>query len=279
MAISRGSGAGSFLDSGNAGTSAPKRRVLRFDARIKGEDVPSVPERYRGLDGPSGKLVGVRLLPTTGDIWLRLVRTGRRPPFERIVRTIPMNDRQSPAPSPEALELRGGMRVYCHEGYVGRLDGVTFDAVGGVALELLLRVRSDVLAEVETLTSPLAKLIPVAGQKLLVSPAWAGSVKPQHSSIPFRGDALSLHLDASPEQIASGTVLRRDEDVASDIWNILGANPALAPYTSRLQLDVHDGVVRLLGTLPTPRHRASADQDIWHVSGVFALQDETGVAE
>ncbi len=279
MAISKGSGTGSFLESGNAGFEPPSRNVLRFDSKIKGEDVPSVPERYRGLDGPSGKLAGIRLLPATGDVWLRLVRLGRRPPFERIARTIPLNARQSPAPSPEAVELRGGMRAYCDVGYIGHLEGITVDSGSGVALELLLHVRSDVLADVESPSSPLAKLLPVAGQRLLISPAWAGSVKPQPRALPFRGDALVLHLDASPDQIASGAVLRRDEEVAGDIWDILDANPALAPHTSRLRLDVHDGTVRLYGTLPTPRHRASAEQDIWHVPGVFALHDETTLGD
>ncbi len=275
MAIS--GGIGSFFDAGNSGLDRPGRHVLRFGAKIKGEDVPSVPERYRGLDGPSGKLMGVRLTPATGDLWLRLVRRSQRPPFERTVRTIPLNDRQSPAPAPEAIELRSGMRVYCHDGYVGRMEGVTFDAGTGAALELLIRVRSDVLVDVETMASPMAKLIPVAGQRLLISPSWASSVKSEPSSVPFRGESLTLHLDASTEQIASGTTLRSDEAVAGDIWDMLNANPALAPYTGHINLEVHDGTVRLWGRLPSPRHRASAEQDIWHVPGVFTLYDETTI--
>ncbi|MGO8946180.1 MAG: BON domain-containing protein [Ktedonobacterales bacterium] len=278
MAISRGSGTGSFHDTGNPGIELPRRQILRFGAKIKGDDVPSVPLRYRGLDGPNGKLAGVRLLPATGDLWLRLVRMDRRPPFERSARTIPLNARQSPAPSSDAIELRGGMRAYCDMGYIGRMEGVTFDTSSGVALELILHVRSDVLADVETSTR-LVALLPVAGRTLLISPAWASSVKPEPSSVPFRGEKLTLRLDASPEQIASGTALRRDEEVAGDIWDILDANPAIAPYTARLQVEVHDGAVRLSGTLPTPRHRASAEQDIWHVPGVFGLYDETTIGD
>jgi BON domain len=277
--MSMGSDAGSFFDGSDAGVGRPKRHFLRFGAKISGEDVPSVPERYRGLDGPSGKLMGVRLVPASGDLWLRLVRTGHRPPFERTVRTIPLNDRQSPAPAPEAIELRGGIRVYCPDGYVGRLEGVTFDVGSGMALELLVHIRSDVLSEVETTTSPLAPLLPVAGQRVLISPNWAASVKPAPGTVPFRGEVLTLHVDASPEQIASGTALRPDKAVAADVLNILAANPALAPFIGRIRVEVHDGTVRLLGSLPTARHRASADQDIWHIPGVFALDDETVVGD
>ncbi|PWT72431.1 MAG: hypothetical protein C5B60_09560 [Chloroflexi bacterium] len=279
VAMSTGSDGWSFLDGSDAGIGRPRRHFLRFGAKISGQDVPSVPERYRGLDGPSGKLMGVRLVPATGDLWLRLVRTGHRPPFERTVRTIPLNNRQSPAPAPEAIELRDGMRVYCPVGYVGRLDGVTFDVGSGVALELLLHVRSDVLAEVETTTSPLAPLVPVAGQRVLISPSWASSVKPEPGTVPFRGEVLTLHVDASPEQIASGTALRPDKAVAADVVDILAANPALAPFAGRIRVQVHDGTVRLLGSLPTARHRASAEQDIWHVPGVFALDNEVAVGD
>ncbi|MDE3231196.1 MAG: BON domain-containing protein, partial [Chloroflexota bacterium] len=32
--------------------------------------------------------------------------------------------------------------------------------------------------------------------------------------------------------------------------------------------------VTLLGTLPSPRHRASAEQDVWHLAGVLAVRNE-----
>ena len=274
MASSTGSGRELFSDQGRAGTEWPGRHVLRLGAKIKGDDVPTVPERYRGLDGPTGKITSARLVPATGEIWLRLLRMSYRPPFERTIRTIPLGSRQPPAPAPDALELRGGMRIYCHEGYVGKLEGVALDTSTGLCNELLIHIRGDVLSDVETTTSPLASLLDVAGQRLLVSPAWAGSVKREASQMPFRGDVLSLHLNASPEQIASGTRLYSDEKVAGDIWSILNINPAIAPYTGRLHLEVHDGTVRIWGNLPTPRHRASAEQDIWHVPGVFALHNQ-----
>ena len=277
MASSRGSGRELFSDQGQTGTEWPGRHVLRLGARIKGDDVPTVPERYRGLDGPTGKITSARLVPATGEIWLRLLRMSSRPPFERSIRTIPLGGKQLPAPAPDALELRGGMRVYCHEGYVGKLEGVALDTSTGLCNELLIHIRGDILSDVETTSSPLASLLDVAGQRLLVSPAWAGSVKRQGSQVPFRGDVLTLHLDASPEQIASGTRIYSDEKVAADIWSILDNNPAISPYTGRIHLDVHDGTVRIWGSLPTPRHRASAEQDIWHVPGVFALHNQITV--
>jgi len=31
--------------------------------------------------------------------------------------------------------------------------------------------------------------------------------------------------------------------------------------------------------LPTPRHRASAEQDIWHLPGVIAVRNETTLGQ
>ncbi len=73
--------------------------------------------------------------------------------------------------------------------------------------------------------------------------------------------------------------MRGDGDVTTNIWNILDANPALAPYTGRLRVHVTDGDVTLLGTLPSIRHRASAEQEVWHVPGVFSVHNEITVAE
>ncbi|HEV2404264.1 MAG TPA: hypothetical protein VGR88_02360, partial [Ktedonobacterales bacterium] len=60
------SGAGNswqFGDQNAGGGGLPLRRVLRFGQKIRGDDVPTAPQRYRGVDGPSGKLVGARLRP------------------------------------------------------------------------------------------------------------------------------------------------------------------------------------------------------------------------
>lgn len=251
------------------------RQTLRFDARMAGEELPTVPAKFRGIDGLTGRLVGARLRAGTGEGWLRL-RTGRW--GKRTVTTVPLTAAQSPVPTPDAVELRGDMRVHCHEGYVGRLYGLTVDTRTGLVIELVVQVRGDVLAEVDLPTSPMMPLVAMSGRRILVSPAWATATKPEDGGLLSRGDELALHLDATAEQLASSTVLRRDEEVAADIWAILDANPALAPYAGGLRCVVHDGDVRLFGTLPSPRHRASAEQDIWHVPGVFALHDETTIA-
>lgn len=257
------------------------RRVLRFGQKISGADTPSVPARYRGLDGPLGQLEGVRLRAASAEVWLRL---GLRPdnlrrPWKRLLRTIALNNTQSPAPTPDALELRSGMRVYCHDGYIGRIEGIIIDTQSGIADALLVRVRSNPMANVKLLTNPMASLLPVAGQRILVPPAWAAATKLESGNLPFRGSALALHLEASAEQVGSCGVLRSDEDVVAAIWAILSASPALAPYTGGLRVSVVDGAVTLQGTLPSSRHRASAAQDVWHVPGVFALNDEVTVRE
>jgi len=242
---------------------------------MAGEDLPTVPAKFSGMDGLAGRLVGARLRASAGEGWLRL-RTGRW--GKRTVTTVPLTAAQSPVPTPDAVELRGGMRVHCHEGYVGRLHGLMVDTRTGLIVELVVRVRGDVLAEVDLPTSPMMPLVAMSGRLILVSPAWATATKPDDGGLLSRGDELALRLDATAEQLAASAVLRRDEEVAADIWAILDANPAIAPYVGGLRCEVHDGDVRLFGTLPSPRHRASAEQDIWHVPGVFALHDETTVA-
>lgn len=267
-----------MASSGFGGVS-PARRVLRFGNKLHGEDVPTVPARFRGIYGPSGKLVGVRLRPATGEVWLRLERhqPGSRLPWKREIWTVALNGDQPPAPTPDTLELRRGVRVVSAEGYVGRVEGVAIDTREGVATEILVRIRADVLADVDLPTSPLAPLIGVAGRRLLLSPAWARGVRNEPGGLPFAGTEPTLFLDASAEQIASGTELRADENVAGAIWNMIAANPALAPYAPDIQVSVRDGDVTIRGTIPTPRHRASLEQDVWHVPGVIALHDELRV--
>ena len=253
------------------------RRVLRFGQKIVGDDVPTVPTRYRGIDGPLGKLVGVRVRPTNGEVWLRLRPIELRRRINRGLLTVPLNGAQSPAPTPDALELRSGMRVYCHDGYVGRLEGLAIDPRAGLAVELAVRIRGNVLAGIRVATSPMASLIGLDGQQILLPPSWVHSTKIEPSEVPFRGPSVALYLDASAEQVASGTRLRTDEEIAADVWAILAANPAVGPYVGALRIAVHDGNVTLQGELPSPRHRASAEQDIWHVPGIFSLRDEVHV--
>lgn len=255
------------------------RNVLRFDRKIRGEDVPSVPARYRGLNGPQGTLIGVRLRPATNEVWLRLLRrrSGARLPWSREIWTVALSATQPPAPTPDSVELLKGMHVYCHEGYIGQMEGITIDPRTGGATELLMHVRGDVLADVDLPTSPFARLLPLSGQHVLLSPTWATTTKPEPAALPFMPPQLALHLDATAEQIASCSILRRDQDLAADIWRILSANPALAPYTAGIHLNVRDGDVTIEGRVPSARHRASIEQDIWHVPGIYALHDELRV--
>ena len=253
------------------------RRVLRFGGKIRGDDVPSVPARYRGVNGPSGKLRDVRLRPRTSEGWVRLRAAAGMLGLKHEARVYPLSDEQPPTPTPDAFLLRGGMRVVCHDGDVGELRGVAIDTTTGAILNLLVRVRSDVLASVEYITSPLASLLKVAGRELLVPPAWVSAVKADADRL--FGDDQTLHLDASAEQIAACAQLRSDNQVAGDILKMLDANPAIAPSLARLRVSVRDGSVVVRGTLPSARHRASAEQDIWHVPGVFALYDEIQIAD
>jgi hypothetical protein len=253
--------------------------VLRFGEKVARADLVTVPERYRGPEGLEGRLIDVRLRPASGEVWLRLRAGDVFRPWKRIVRTVPLNGSQSPTPTPDAVELRGGMRVLCHEGYVGRLEGVAIDGNLGIATDVLVHIRGDVLAEVDSPTSPMAWLLNVSGQRLLLPPAWVTAAKHEHAGMALNGSGDVLHLDASAEQVASGFRLRPDGDVAADIWQIFEVNPAIAPYTGRIRVTVRDGDVTLLGTLPSARHRASAEQDVWHVPGVFAVHNEIVIGE
>lgn len=254
----------------------PARRIIRFGQRISGQLLPTVPQRARGVDDNiMGRLRGVRLRARGHEAWLRL----RASDLSREVRTIPINTSQAPAPTPDALELRGGMRVTCHEGYVGRLDGLVVETHNGLVSDLIVRVRSDALADVELSSDPMFKLVNVQGQEALVSPTWAVSVAQSPSVLPFVPAELTLRLDANVEQIASAALLRTDGQLTAAVWQILSENPALAPSLNRLRVQVRDGEVTLLGELPTPRHRASAEQDIWHLPGVIAVRNETTLGQ
>ncbi|HEX8732953.1 MAG TPA: BON domain-containing protein [Ktedonobacterales bacterium] len=249
----------------------PARRIFRFGQRITGQQLPSAPQRARGVDeSVLGRLRSARLRARGREAWLRL----RASDLSREVRTIPINSTQAPAPTPDSLELRGGMRVRCHEGYVGRLAGLVVETSDGLVSELILRVRGDALAEVDLSTDPMFKLVNVQGQNVMVSPTWAVSVARSPRALPFLSPELTLHLDATVEQIASATLLRSDGELTAAVWQILNENPAIHDYQQRLRVRVRDGEVTLLGTLPSPRHRASAEQDVWHLAGVLAVRNE-----
>lgn len=254
------------------------RQIFRFGQKIRGENAPSVPTRYRGgPGGPSGRVVAALLRPSSGDIWLRIRPSDA--PWQRQTRIIPLNADQPPTPTPDSVELRGGVRVYCHDGYVGRLEGFVLDTHAGLAQQIIVRIRSNPLAAVESSVDPLASLLAVSGQQVMLPPSWVVSATQENSGFPFGSGSARLKLDASAEQVAQGLLLRTDGELAAAIWNILDDNPAIAPYTGQLRVVVHDGDVVLRGRLPSPRHRASAEQDVWHVPGVLAVHNDIAVTE
>lgn len=274
----RGPGEGTFSSGDVNGDNGMTRQIFRFGRKIRGEDMPSVPSRYRGgPGGPTGRVVAALLRPTLGEIWLRIRPSDA--PWQRQVRTIPLNSDQPPTPTPDSVELRGGIRVYCHDGYVGRLEGVVLHTSTGIAQHIVVAVRSNVLADVDNPSDPLFHLAEVGGQQILLPPAWVVSASQESSGLPFGGGSAHLKLDASAEQVASGIVLRSDGELAAAIWSILDENPAIAPYTGQIRLLVHDGDVTLRGTLPSPRHRASAEQDVWHVPGVLAVHNQIAIGQ
>ncbi len=259
-------------------SAGPQRRVLRFGQQVRGDDIANISLRLRtGMASPSGRLEGVALLPAASQAWLRLSKRGRLPWQRRPPLVVPLGPTQPEQPPQEAVELRGGLRVRCHDGYVGKLEGLTVDAASGHVLDLLVRVRGDVLAEVETAASPFAKLVPLAGQVVTVPPAWLRRVATDKGAGPLSPDEPIAHLDASPEQIASGMLIRSDGDITTDIWRMFEENPAIAPYLERITVAVLDGSVSLRGTVPSPRHKLTVEQDIWHVPGVFSVSNNLRV--
>lgn len=267
---------GQLFSERSLGGDNPLRRVLRFGGRVRPGDLPTVPARYRGgLGGPDGVLAAMRLRARTGEVWCRL-RPAR--PLSRGMRTVPLNATQPPTPTPDALDLRARMRVDCQGGEVGRLEGVMVDLRSGVATGLLVRVRGDVDADVSRPTDPLAPLLAVTNRRVLVNPAWATKVDKIAGPLPFLPGSARLLLDASAAQVAHSLELRADAALLANVWQILAANPAIAPFLSDVRVVVNDGTVTLLGRLPTARHKLSAEQDVWHVPGVLAVQNETTAA-
>ncbi|GAC1451097.1 MAG: hypothetical protein PVSMB4_10680 [Ktedonobacterales bacterium] len=251
-------------------------RVLRLGARVRAADLPAtIPARYRtGTGGPSGRLAGARLRARAGEIWLRL-RPARL--WSRTVRTLPLNSTQPPTPTPDAVALRRGMRIDCRGGYVGRLEGLVVDTQRGVVTQLLVRVRSDVETDVQWPTDPLAPLLNLRGQRALLAPAWVTKADRVAGALPFLPATPRLILDATPAQVASSLILRDDAELTANIWTMLAADPAIAPLTPQLRVLVRDGVVTLLGNLPSARHRLAAEQDIWHIPGVLSVNNEVRV--
>jgi hypothetical protein len=254
------------------GGAGPSRRVVRLGARVDLSDIETIPPRHRpSMGGPRGVLVSARLRSRTAEVWCRL-RDAR--PFARAVRTIPLDAAQPPTPTPDALDLRHGARVDCDGGVVGHLESLVIATRTGRVTELVVRVRSDVEADVSRPNDPLAPLVSVAGLRMLVPPTWATRAEAAKAALPFMPAAHRLQLQASASQIAHGVALRSDAALEADVWRILALNPAVEPSLGRLRVVVREGVVTLLGALPTGRHRLSAEQDVWHVPGVLDVHNE-----
>jgi hypothetical protein len=147
------------------------------------------------------------------------------------------------------------------------------DAHTGLAMELVVRVRADVASDIARPTDPMGSLLPVRGQRVLVPPVWAAKAGRPKAGI-FSPRHGRLLLTATPAQIGHSPVLRDDAALTADVWAILTANPALQPVLGGVRVAVRDGTVMLRGHMPSIRLRLAAEQDIWHVPGVFAIQDE-----
>jgi hypothetical protein len=252
---------------------APVSRVLRFGQRITRDDLPlALQAGGSGAEGAIGTLISVQLTKDASHIWLRLGVGGLLRPTK--YQTIDVYGNGPDEASPDGFLLHDDLRARCHEGYVGKVEGLALDLRTGEALGVLLHVRSDVLSAITRASDPYYQLLPLAGQRILVPPAWMRSVSRTKAALPLRPDEETLHLDASVEQVASATVVRADADLEADIIHILEENPAAAPLLAHISIHVRDGIVRLRGEAPTPRHIASIEQDVWHVPGVNGVRNE-----
>lgn len=272
-------GGEALLSEINALNYAPVRRVLRFGQQVRGDTIASIARGPAvGPRGHTGRLVAADLLPMAHQAWLHLSSRGLLP-WQQRTRVVALSPTQPAQPPADALELRGGLRAHCHEGYVGRIEGLSVDATSGRILDLLLRVRTDVLAEVETAASPFNALLRVAGQAVLIPPDWVSGLTKESGGGLLGGNESVLELTASPEQIAAGMLVRPDGTLTADIWRLWEDNPAITAYLDRIRPVVHDGDVTLVGNLPDPRLKASAEQDVWHVPGVFSVVNDIRIAE
>jgi hypothetical protein len=256
-----------------ASAGAPIRRLLQFGRRITSDDLPLPPHAGNGgLSAVSGTLVGAWLSENARNVWLRLGAGGLfRAEKYQIIHVYGDGPAEPPA---EALWLHGDLRVRCHEGFIGKLEGLALELRSGEALGLLVHVRSDVLAAITSASDPYQQLLPLANQRIRLPPSWIRSVSRAKAMLPFLPDEETLRLDASVEQVASATVVRDDADLEADITRILEQNAALAPLLAHITIQVRDGVVLLRGAVPTARHKASIEQDVWHVAGVNEVRNE-----
>src|SRR5262249_32306145 len=141
-----------------ASSGAPLRHVLRFGQRMTRDDLPfALQAEGSGVDGGIGTLVGALLTKDASDVWLRLGAGGLS--RTRRYGTIHVYGAGPVGPPPDVGSLHGALRVRCHEGYIGKLEGLALELRSGEAQGLLLRVRSDVLAAITKASDPYYQLL------------------------------------------------------------------------------------------------------------------------
>jgi hypothetical protein len=252
--------------------------VLRLGSSARLAGIASIAERWRARASQlSGRLGAVIVQPGTGTGWCRLSQglSGQiwPPSLKRIeMRTIPLNAQQPPTPESPYVELTPGQPVACHEGTVGRLEGVVVETTQGIVSSLLVRVPARLNDQIGGPEDPLAALLHVAGSRVMVPPAWA--VMPESHNGSSIAHAHVLHLNATASQVAHSLVLREDADLVQEVYGILSRSPALRVYISEIRVTVSDGLVTLVGPALSPRLRASVEQDVWHIPGVLDVRNE-----
>ena len=252
------------------------RMLLQPGKPFKSEQISGMPASYRErLSRGNTEIRRLWLWPKTAQVMASMrVRRNLLSVKEEMVpfsTGVPL----SPTSDESAVELRAKMAVFCMDEHgkraryrVGQFEGLTIAARTGLANGVIVRVRAHPEAEVARPTDPLAPLVAVAGHRLVASPAWV-----------MTAEREGLVLSVFPAQMASSVEFLDDWQVRERLWAILHENPALQPYLSWLRIDVQDGVVYLRGRLPMARLRNSAKQDIWHVPGVVAIEDELRVED
>ena len=126
---------------------APVSRVLRFGQRITRDDLPfALQAGGSGAEGAIGTLISAQLTKDASDIWLRLGVGGLLRPTK--YQTIHVYGNGPDEASPDGFLLHDDLRARCHEGYVGKVEGLALDLRTGEALGVLLHVRSDVLSAI-----------------------------------------------------------------------------------------------------------------------------------
>ncbi len=266
-------------EGGAALDSRPRRMVLRLGGAVRLAGISSIPDRWRVRASQlNGRLGVIVLQPTTSFAWCRLSEglNGQiwPPSLKRVeARVIPLNDQQPATPTPPFIDLYPQMILECHEGHVGKLYGVVIETATGIVTELVMRVPGRLGDQIPGPTDPLAALLVVEGQRVLVPPSWA---KEPETSRTLLGTTRCLKLDASAAQVSRCLVLRDDAELVQEVYAILSKNPALETFMSGVRVSVIDGAVTLAGPPLSPRLRASVEQDVWHIPGVLNVRNQLG---